>query len=66
MSVLKTLEELAQDPSQSFADLSAAQREQIDQLKSQANYINANLMISDPDDPDDHPRPTPDPDDKLF
>ncbi len=62
MSIVKTLEMLGQDPSKSGKDLTAAQRQQIADLKTQAAFVNANMIIDEPDSPDDQPEPDNTPD----
>ncbi|GGW77107.1 hypothetical protein [Alteromonas halophila] len=62
MSIIKTLEQLGQNPGMSPETLSVQQREEIQRLKDSALFINASMNISDPDEPDDSPDPDKNPD----
>lgn len=61
MSIIKTLERLGQDPGMDPNALTTQQREEIERLKQQANFVNANMNITDPDEPDE-PDDSPEPD----
>lgn len=57
MSAITTLEQLATDVTLSEADLTEPQKNEIEQLKQQAAVFNANMIITDPEDPDNNPDP---------
>ena len=61
MSIIKTLEALGQDPSLSADNLTNLQRQELEQLKQHAKFENANMMIIDPDTPDEDPEPSKNP-----
>lgn len=62
MSIIKTLEKLGQDPSQTSSALTQKQLQEIATLKAHAAFVNANMMIDEPDKPDDEPDPNKEPD----
>ena len=64
MSIIKTLEALGNDPSLSADNLTSQQRQEIEQLKQHAKFVNANMMIGEPDTPDEDPEPNKNPDDR--
>lgn len=57
MSAINTLEQLASDVTLSEADLTQQQKDEIIHLKQQAAVFNANMIITDPEDPDNNPDP---------
>lgn len=64
MSIIKILEELGNNPSLDAKSLTRQQRREIERLKQHAKFVNANMMIAEPDTPDEDPEPNRDPDDR--